>query len=64
MRFLVSYLEYQKRFFLLYFILFYYLRLHNIKLIHSIMQVIKQSNKEKVSGIPQQREPVTAGPEN
>ena len=64
MRFLVSYLEYQKRFFLLYFILFYYLRLHNIKLIHSIMQVIKQSNKEKVAGIPQQREPVTAGPEN
>ena len=31
---------------------------------HSIMQVIKQSNKEKGAGIPQQREPVTAGPEN
>jgi len=28
------------------------------------MQAIKQSNKEKGAGILQQREPVTAGPEN
>ena len=28
------------------------------------MRVIKQNNKEKMAGIPQQREPVTAGPEN
>ena len=29
-----------------------------------IQRVIKQNNKEKVAGIPQQREPVTTGPEN
>ena len=48
MRFLVSYLEYQKRSFcFILFILLYFVLLacqHNIKLIHSVMQVIKQGN--------------------
>ena len=31
---------------------------------YKYIQVIKQSNQEKVTGIPQQREPVAEGPEN
>ena len=48
-----------RRHFWFYFYFQLDLRHHNIKTL-----VIKQSNKKKVAGILQQREPVTGGPEN